>query len=180
MVRLLQILGADLIQIPNDFLQSGITGDREVIVQDLIEIADLGLQESPVVRFVYEPMAWGTIIDTWREVWTVVKRVDRSNFGVLRDFFQLPARECADPAAVGGRLQDGDERLSALLNRLLNKIDLEKVFYIQIGDAELPTSPVTEHHEWHALGQPARMSWGRKARTFANDSIIPGYLPIAP
>ncbi|OGM49673.1 hypothetical protein ABOM_001911 [Aspergillus bombycis] len=176
--ELLKILGADLIQIPTNFLPSGITGDRDIIVQDLVEVADLGLQQEPAVRFVYEGMAWGTFIDTWEEVWDIVQRVDRPNFGILLDTFQIPAREWADPSAADGRLEGGEERLNASLDRLVATVDLSKVFYIQIGDAELPSTPVTEEHEWHLPGQPARMSWARNARTFNDDADIPGYLPI--
>lgn len=35
----------------------------------------------------YEALAWGTVINTWMQVWDIVKRVDRENVGVLLDSF---------------------------------------------------------------------------------------------
>jgi 4-hydroxyphenylpyruvate dioxygenase len=55
--RIVKILGTDIIQIPSNFQPQGISGDMDLIVQDMTEIADLGLQESPPVRFAYENLA---------------------------------------------------------------------------------------------------------------------------
>lgn len=39
------------------------------------------------VRIGYEPLAWGTMVDNWEQVWDVVRRVDRKNVGVILDSF---------------------------------------------------------------------------------------------
>lgn len=96
--KLVKVFGTDIIQIPSNFLQKGITGDLDVIVQDMREAADLGLQESPTVRFAYENLAWGTYIDTWDKMWEVIERVDRPNFGCCLDTFNIAGRVWADPA----------------------------------------------------------------------------------
>jgi 4-hydroxyphenylpyruvate dioxygenase len=39
------------------------------------------------VRIGYEPLAWGTMVDNWEEVWDVVRRVGRENVGIIFDSF---------------------------------------------------------------------------------------------
>lgn len=39
------------------------------------------------VRVGYEPLAWGTVVSTWHQVWDVVRRVDMPNVGVILDSF---------------------------------------------------------------------------------------------
>lgn len=59
--QILQVLGTDVIQIPANFLpKEQITRDLDVVVKDLQEVADLGVQQTPVVRFAYENLCWST------------------------------------------------------------------------------------------------------------------------
>lgn len=39
------------------------------------------------IRIGYEPLAWGTVVNRWEQVWTVVKEVDMPNVGVILDSF---------------------------------------------------------------------------------------------
>jgi 4-hydroxyphenylpyruvate dioxygenase len=177
--QLVRILGTDIIQVPSNFAPRGITGDKDIILKDLTELADLGLHQTPVVRFAYEPMAWGTFVDTWEAGWELVTKVERPNFGMVLDTFQIASRVWADPTAVDGKNEGADELLSASLDRLVATVDLQKIFYIQVGDVEPTNKPLTVGHPWFVSGQPARMNWGRAARTFANDPEVPGCLPVA-
>jgi 4-hydroxyphenylpyruvate dioxygenase len=176
--KLVKILGTDVIQIPTNFLQSGTTGDMDVIVADMVEVADLGLKEDPPVKFAYENLAWGTHIDTWDALWEVVSRVDRPNFGCCLDTFNIAGRVWADPAAPSGKNADADKDLQDSLSRLVQTIDVTKVFYIQVVDAERMREPLTEGHPWYAADQPARMSWSRNARLFLYEQDKGGYLPV--
>src|SRR5690349_938615 len=54
----------------------------------------------------------------------------------------------------------------------------EKIFLVQIGDAEKPSRPLTKDHPLRVNGQPARMAWSRNSRLFAHDPPGGGYLPI--
>ncbi len=56
------------------------------------------------------------------------------------------------------------------------RVDVKKVFYIQVVDAERMRSPVVEGHAFYAADQPARMSWSRNARLFAFEEG--GHLPV--
>ena len=57
-------------------------------------------------------------------------------------------------------------------------MDVKKIFYVQIADAERLDSPLDASHPFHVEGQPTRMNWSRNARLFAFEEDRGGYLPI--
>ena len=176
--RIAKALNTDIIQIPTNFLTSGITGDFDTIVSDMLEVAELGLQQQPVIRFAYENLCWGTHIDTWKGAWDVVAAVDRPNFGMCLDTFNITGREWADPSSINGKLvdEDADERLKRCVAEMKRTIDVKRVFYVQVVDAEKMRNPLVPGHAFHVDGQPSRMSWSRNARLFPFEEG--GYLPI--
>ncbi|PYH87760.1 3-dehydroshikimate dehydratase [Aspergillus ellipticus CBS 707.79] len=176
--KLVKILGTDTIQIPSNFQPEGISGDLDLIVADMTEVADLGLKEEPVVKFAFESLAWGTFISTWEESWEVIRRVDRPNFGICLDTFNITGRIWADPTAVSGKAPDADKVLAESMERLLKTVDLKKVFYIQVVDAERMEQPLVAGHPFHVDGQPPRMNWSRNARLFLYEQDKGGYLPV--
>ncbi|TVY84444.1 3-dehydroshikimate dehydratase [Lachnellula suecica] len=175
--KLAKILGTDIIQIPANFLpKEQITGDLEMVARDLQEVADLGLKEYPVIRFAYENLCWSTYFDTWEKAWEVVEKVDRPNFGMCLDTFNIAGRIYGDPASSTGKTPNADEDIKKSLERMVKTVDVKKVFYIQVVDAEKMRDPLIQGHAFYAVDQPARMSWSRNARLFAFEE--PGYLPI--
>lgn len=174
--QIVKVLDTNIIQIPSNFLTEGITGDHDVLVADLREVADLGLKETPIVRFAYENLCWGTYIDTWSSAWSLVSAVDRPNFGMCLDTFNIAGREWADPASPTGMVPNADAILDESLKKMVATIDVKKVFYVQVVDAERMRNPLVEGHAFHIEGQPARMSWSRNARLFASEKG--GYLPV--
>ncbi|OAL00304.1 xylose isomerase-like protein [Phaeosphaeriaceae sp. SRC1lsM3a] len=177
--RIVKELDTATIQIPANFLPpSQLTGDLEVIVGDLRKLADLGLQENPQVRFAYENLCWSTHVDTWEKAWEVVRQVDRPNFGLCLDTFNIAGRVWADPTALNGKTSNADEDLKQSISRLVKDVDLNKVFYIQVVDAERMASPLVKGHPFYTSGQPPRMSWSRNARAFAYEEDRGAYLPV--
>ncbi len=177
-IKIAQRLDTDLIQIPSSFLpESQCTGDRKRIVADLRQVADIGLQSTPVTRFAYEALAWGTHVDKWDDAWSIVQEIDRPNFGTCLDTFNLAGRVFADPASSSGlnatAYQDTQKTIAKLRSELPSA--LEKVFYVEVCDGERLEKPLVPGHEWYDESQPARMSWSRNARLFPFES--PGYLP---
>lgn len=172
-------LDTDTIQIPSNFLPAEqLSGDMSLIVADMAEVADLGSQRARPIRFAFENLCWGTHINTWEGAWEVVRRVDRANFGICLDTFNIAGRVWADPTNPDGKVPDADARLDESLKRLVESVDLSKVFYIQLVDAERLDKPLVEDHEFYAAGQPARMSWSRNARCFMYESDRGAYLPV--
>jgi 4-hydroxyphenylpyruvate dioxygenase len=175
--KIVKVLGTDIIQIPGNFLpKEQITGDLDAVVKDLQEVADLGLAQTPPVKFAYENLCWSTYFDTWEKAWDLVEGVDRSNFGMCLDTFNIAGRIYADPAAPGGKTPDADEVVKKSLEEMAKKINVKKVFYIQVVDAEKMREPLVEGHAFYTEGNPARMSWSRNARLFAFEEG--GYLPV--
>ncbi|KAH8807513.1 4-hydroxyphenylpyruvate dioxygenase [Xylogone sp. PMI_703] len=174
--QIAKILGTGIIQIPSNIRAEGTTGDREVIIRDFQEIADLGLQQEPVIRFAYESLCFGRYVDTWEEAWKIIVAVDRPNFGTCLDTFNIAGREWADPSAPDGKNPNADEVLKQSMAKLRHTIDVNKVFFIQVVDAEKMRNPLTKDHIFHVEGQLPRMSWSRNARLFPFEKS--GYLPI--
>jgi len=175
--KIVKALGTDIIQIPGNFLpKEQITGDLDIVVKDLQEVADMGQQQTPIVKFAYENLCWSTYFDTWEKIWELVEKVDRENFGVCLDTFNIAGRVYADPASPNGLTPNGPEDLKLSLVNMVKKVDIKKVFYIQVVDAEKMRNPLVEGHAFYSEGQPARMSWSRNARLFAGEEG--GYLPV--
>lgn len=177
--QLAHALGTQTIQIPANFLpKEQLADDIAVAVADMREVADLGSQEQPPLRFAYENLCWGTHVDTWEKAWEVVRLVDRPNFGVCLDTFNIAGRVWADPTAPDGKTLDADRELQESMERMVKEVDVEKVFYIQVVDAERMQSPLVEGHPFHVEGNPARMNWSRNARAFIYEEDRGAYLPV--
>jgi 4-hydroxyphenylpyruvate dioxygenase len=172
-----RILGTDLIQIPCHFMPEGqgVTGDPEVVARDMRQIADLGKGEF---RFAYENLCWGTYNDMWSKAWQIVQLVDRDNFGLCLDTFNIAGREWADPTAANGKVANADALFRESLRCMVAEVDVRKVFYVQVVDAERLKEPLDERHPFHVEGQKPRMSWSRNARLFMLEEDRGGYLPV--
>jgi len=144
----------------------------------LREIADLGAKQTPPFRFAYENLCWATFSSTWESAWAVVKGVDRDNFGLCLDTFNIAGRGWADPAREDGRRENADEVFRESLKRMVKEVDAKKIFYVQAVDAERLSRPLDEQHPFHVEGQKPRMSWSRNARLFMCEEDRGGYLPV--
>ncbi|KAJ6088659.1 hypothetical protein N7486_009920 [Penicillium sp. IBT 16267x] len=173
-VSLCKILGDSLfILIPSSFLdEAETTGDRDVIVADLAEAADLAFP----VRIAYEALAWGTHINTWEDCWDVVCKADRPNLGICLDTFNIAARVWADPLSADGRLHaHADADLQKSMERLVKEVDPHRVMMVQLADGERvdPQEPFLQAPGLHPL-----LTWSRNARLFPCEEERGGYLPI--
>ncbi|RMZ86729.1 hypothetical protein DV736_g6044, partial [Chaetothyriales sp. CBS 134916] len=176
-ILLAKRLNTDLIQVPSSILPaSECTADRKKIVADLRELADIGLQQNPVIRFSYEALSFGTHINLWEDAWDIVNEVSRSNFGTCLDTFNLAGRAYADPAAPSGLNPNADEIIKQSINRLRTQLDPAKVFYVEACDGKRLEAPLVDGHPFYNPCQPARMSWSRNARLFPLEEG--GYLPV--
>ncbi|OTB02716.1 hypothetical protein M426DRAFT_61698 [Hypoxylon sp. CI-4A] len=173
-------LGTDMVQIPSNFLPSSeLLEDPSVAVADLREVADMGLREDPPVRFVYEALCWGTRCDHWEQSWDLVQAIDRPNFGLCLDTFNIAGRIFADPSSPTGCTPNCDQVVQESMARLLDTVDVQKVFYVQVVDAERLAEPLVEGHEYYDVEQPPRMSWSRNCRLFYGEKDRGAYLPVA-
>jgi 4-hydroxyphenylpyruvate dioxygenase len=176
--KLAAALGTDLIQMPSNWGSNGITGDTSTVVAQLTELADLGLKETPPIRFAYEAVAWGRFCDTWQQSWHLAQKVNRPNFGLCLDTFHIAARVWADPLSPSGRLVDGDKALESAMEEMKTTLDPKMVFYVQVGDGEALEAPLDSAHEFYIEGAPPRLLWSRNARLFAGEQDLGGCLPV--
>ncbi|KAL7962739.1 xylose isomerase-like protein [Trichoderma compactum] len=178
-VHLAHILGTEMILLPSSVLPpSEVSSDMDVIVQDMVEIAEIGLEASPVIKFAYEALCWGTRVDTWEMSWDVVQRVNRTNFGICLDTFNIAGRIYADPSVSSGRTDNCDEAVEASLHEMIASVDPKKLFLMQMADAEKLSQPLDSSHPFYNGEQPPRMSWSRNARLFYGENHHGGYLPV--
>ncbi|SMR47015.1 unnamed protein product [Zymoseptoria tritici ST99CH_3D1] len=176
-IEMAKILGTNLIGIPSTCLPDDqVSGDVDLIVEDMIEVAELGRADG--VLFVYEALCWGTHINLWEQTWEVVQRVDRPNFGMCIDTYNLAGRVYADPASPTGKTVNADADMAATLQRLVSTVDVNKIFFVQVVDAQRLSSPLVEGHELYQPDQCARMSWSRNCRLFYGEDDRGAYLPI--
>jgi 4-hydroxyphenylpyruvate dioxygenase len=180
-MQLAKVLGTDIIQVPSSFIsEEECSGDVDLIASDLREIADMGLQQNPVIRFAYESLCWGTHVDRWEQCWDIVQRVDRTNFGICLDSFNILGRIYADPTSETRCTADAEQEVAASIQRLIQQIGphKEKIFFIQIVDAEYLSSPLRPGHPFYNSAQPSRMSWSRNCRLFYGETEHGAYLPV--
>ncbi|CAG7563864.1 unnamed protein product [Fusarium equiseti] len=174
---LVKALGTDLILFPSSFLpEEQICEDDAVLEGDLTRAADMGLQQEPPVRFAFEALCWGTRINTWEQSWDMVQRVDRPNFGMCIDSYNILGRIFADPTTPSGKTPDCETVTKESIKRLLT-VDVSKVFLLQVADGEKLNAPLDTNHPFYNAEQPARMSWSRNARLFYGETEYGAYLP---
>lgn len=175
-IHLAKILRTGTIAIPSTCLpENEISGDLDLIVADMREVADLAAPET--MQIAYESLAWGTYADTWEDAWRVVTAVDRPNFGICLDTFNMAARVYADPSAPSRKNPNADEDTRRSIDKLVKTIDVEKIFFVQVVDAEFLAEPLLEGHPYYNSSQRKRMSWSRNCRLFYGEENA--YLPIA-
>lgn len=172
-------LETDIIQIPASFLPDDkVTKDLDLIVSDLRKVADMGLAMNPPIRFAYESLCWSTRIDTWELCWEVVQLVDRPNFGMCLDTFNIAGRIYADPLNYGGKAENAEEAVRESIAAMVREVDVSKVFYVQVVDAERLDEPLLPGHPFYNADQPARMTWSRNCRLFYGEQDRGAYLPV--
>jgi 4-hydroxyphenylpyruvate dioxygenase len=178
-MKLAHVLETDIIQVPSSFLPA----DQilpDLIVSDLREIADLGAQQTPVIRFAYESLCWGTYCDTWEVCWDIVCAVNRPNFGICLDSFNILGRIYADPTAETGCTEDAQTIVKESMARMVERIGphVDKIFFLQIVDAERLETPLSPNHAFYNPEQRPRMSWSRNCRLFYGETRFGAYLPV--
>lgn len=175
-IRIMQACGTDMLQVGSTDTP-GVKLDRARIVSDLRELADMLAVQN--FRLAYENWCWSTHAPDWKDVWEIVKAVDRPNVGLCLDTFQSGGGEWADPTTPSGLLEDVskdelDRRFRKSLNDLSNTVPKDRIYLLQISDAYKPPTPLkTEVNE---SGMRPRGRWSHDFRPLPYNG---GYLPVA-
>ncbi|KAH7069399.1 xylose isomerase-like protein [Paraphoma chrysanthemicola] len=174
-IRIMQACGTDMLQVgstdtPLEKL------DPSQIVPDLQELCDLLQQHG--FRCAYENWCWSTHAPDWKDVWSIVEAVDRSNIGLCLDTFQTAGGEWADPRTASGLLDDVsqdelEKRFKKSLDELARTIPKDKIYLLQISDAYKVPTPFEDKRDESGL-----LPRGRWSHDFRPLPYNGGYLPV--
>ncbi|KAL4914394.1 xylose isomerase-like protein [Aspergillus aurantiobrunneus] len=174
---LARILGATYLQIPSQYNTDSI-GDETVIVSEMQQLADLASSSSPVISIAYEPLSWGVVYSTWEAALRLTQLVDRDNFGLCLDTFHEITKLWASPFSASGVYPDGPEKLADSLRRFVSRIPIDKLFYVQLSDAERFDPPFSKRHPWYLDGEAPEFTWSKHARPFPLETEFGGYTAV--
>ncbi|KAN0077604.1 Xylose isomerase-like, TIM barrel-containing domain containing protein [Elaphomyces granulatus] len=151
---------------------------REDIVVDLRELATMLSKRN--MRLAYENWCWSTHAPTWKDVWEIVKAVDRPNIGLCLDTFQTAGSEWGDPTTLSGLIEtlpkkELEAKFVASLEELSRSIPPEKIYLLQISDAYKPVPPIENRVTIDGLMRP-RSRWSHDFRPMPY--AAGGYLPV--
>ncbi|PWY83706.1 xylose isomerase-like protein [Aspergillus sclerotioniger CBS 115572] len=176
--EIMTAVGTDLLQVgstdaPNDKL----TTSQEDIITDLRELADLlGTRNQ---RIAYENWCWSSHAPTWKQVWEIVRAVDRPNIGLCLDTFQTAGSEFGDPTTSSGHIEDSSltteqltQQYNTSLDELARTIPADKIYLLQVSDAYKPLSPF-KNKDIDSARPRARWSHSFRPMPYRG-----GYLPI--
>ena len=84
-------------------------------------------------RIAYENWCWATHAPHWYHVWDIAQRVDRPNFGLCLDTFQMGGGEWGDPTTKFGKIEtmateELERKFKESLETLTEKEPPEKIF----------------------------------------------------
>jgi len=118
---LMQELGTDLVLVCSNTASDSL-GDEHVLLDDLSLLAERAGARK--LRIGYEALAWGRHVNTWQQVWNLVRQIDHPALGVLLDSFHTLSLK-GDPRAIAD-------------------IPGDKIFFVQMADAPLLAMDVLE------------------------------------
>lgn len=150
-VQIMKAAGTDMLQVGStDTPGHKLSSDRKQLAGDLAELADILAQDG--FRIAYENWCWATHAPTWKDVWEIVKLVDRKNVGLCLDTFQSAGGEWADPTTASGLVEGVSETAlktswEESLRELAQSVPGEKIFFLQISDAYRVSPPLAPHPE---------------------------------
>jgi sugar phosphate isomerase/epimerase len=174
-IRIMQACGCDMLQVGSSDTPLE-TQDKNRIVPDLRELADM-LKEHGF-KMAYENWCWSSHAPDWKDVWRIVKEVDRDNVGLCLDTFQTAGGEWADPTTSSGLLEDVgkeelEKRFKKSLDDLSKTIPKDKIYLLQISDAYKVPSPFSTEADESGLRPRGR--WSHDFRPLPYNG---GYLPV--
>jgi len=72
-------------------------------------------------RLAYENWAWATHAPNWKDVWTIVQKVNCPNIGLSLDTFETASREWANPT-IASSLQGSKAKIKAKFKASLEEL----------------------------------------------------------
>ncbi|KAK4207054.1 xylose isomerase-like protein [Rhypophila decipiens] len=177
-IEIMKAGGIKMLQVGStDSAEDKITDDKEKLAADLRQLADMLGEHG--FKLAYENWCWATRAPYWKDVWEIVRLVDRENVGLCLDTFQTAGGEWGDPTTQSGLMtfdggkEDLDRRYKQSLEELIRTVPAEKIFFLQISDAYKMDGALKD--EENEDGLRPRGQWSHDWRPLPYDG---GYLPI--
>lgn len=171
-------LGATHLQVPSQYSHDS-TGDENVVISELRELADLAGAKHPPVSIAYEALSWGKHCSTLKSSLQVVESVNRPNFGLCIDTFHVVTKAWADPFAQSGKYPNAEPNLESTLRQFAQKCPLDRIFYVQLSDGERFDPPFSRAHPWFLEDEAPQFTWSKHARPFPGETELGGYMPVS-
>ncbi|KAK4649887.1 hypothetical protein QC762_704230 [Podospora pseudocomata] len=173
-IRIMDATGIDMLQVGSSD-SAGISSSFSDLAADLRELADMLAPHG--FKLAYENWCWATRAPTWKEVWEIVKMVDRPNIGLCLDTFQTAGGEWGDPTTASRLIEgvsaaDLTVRYKDSLEELSRTVPSDNIYFLQISDAYKMDEPLADVVE---QGLRPRGRWSHDWRPLPYDG---GYLPI--
>lgn len=73
---------------------------------------------------------------------------------------------------------DAETKLRDSLRRFVRDCPREKIFYVQLSDAERFETPYSLAHPWALSGEAKEFTWSKHARPFPLEVEFGAYLPV--
>ena len=118
---LMQELGTDLVLVCSNVAADSL-GDDEILIDDLRLLGERAGARG--LRIGYEALAWGRHVNTYQQVWNLVRQADHAAVGVILDSFHTLSLK-GDPSAIA-------------------EIPGDKIFFVQMADAPILAMDVLE------------------------------------
>lgn len=118
---LMQELGTDLVLVCSNVAADSL-GDEKILVDDMRLLAERAGARG--LRIGYEALAWGRHVNTYQQVWNIVRQADHPSLGVILDSFHTLSLK-GDPSAI-------------------SQIPGDKIFFVQMADAPILAMDVLE------------------------------------
>lgn len=118
---LMQELGTDLVLVCSNVASDSL-GERQILVDDLRLLAERAGARG--LRIGYEALAWGRHVNTWEQVWDIVREADHASLGMILDSFHTLSLK-GDPRGIA-------------------QVPGEKIFFVQMADAPILAMDVLE------------------------------------
>lgn len=160
------------------------TSNYQTVARDLAELGRMAEDFSNrdggrMLRIGYEGLSWAQR-NTWASSWEVVRAANRHNVGLIIDSFNLLAVEFADPYNPQGHgriystLEESLDVLRMSLASLVATVPGDRVFFVQLGDAEL-VIPSSLHP---GPEDPPLLPWSRGHRLYPLEGDRGGCMPV--
>ncbi|TFK55959.1 putative AP endonuclease, family 2 [Heliocybe sulcata] len=176
-IDIARALGTGIIRVPSAIDDRAVE-DEEVIVAELRMLCALGAEGGATISFAYESLSYGVHAALWEDSLRLANLVDRSNFGLCLDTYHVCARVWGTPQTRSGRLPGGNAALRASMERFAKECPMDKVFIVQLGDAEKMDPPILPGHPAYQEGRDVAATWGAYGRLFPLEHDRGAYLPM--